>query len=106
MGTSTLAASAIIPPTMDLEDLFLHFLSKFDGLPSPRSVAEARIEPGEVSALAAWFSQRWGVPRMWCENTWPVKIADGVAASDQEMFGGLLLILASEICRDKSTEDS
>ena len=91
---------------MDLEDVFLHFLKRFEALPDPRSVAEARITATEIEGLSLWFSQRWGWPRTWCEDTFQTDLPCGIFASPQEMFGALLLILASEVCRMGSNEDS
>jgi hypothetical protein len=92
--------------SMELEDVFLEFLKKFESLPQPRSVAEAKITDVEIDALRRWFSQQWGRPRMWCEDTFQSQLASGIFASPQEMFGALLLILASEVCRTTSNEDS
>jgi len=91
---------------MELEDVFAYFLEKFDVLPVPRSVAEARITSAEFQALTNWFSDRRGLPRTWCESTWQVDLQDnhGTSASRQEMFGALLIILASEACRDRASE--
>jgi hypothetical protein len=102
MGT---AEPCCITPASELEDVFLHFSRRFESLPSPKSVAEARVTADEFLALTEWFSQRWGKPRMWCESTWQVQF-DNTSASLQEMFGAVLLIFASEICRDKATEDA
>lgn len=93
-----------IHPSMELEDVFLHFLKRFETLPGPRSVAQARITPDEFDALKLWFSERWGVPSMWCEDPFQIGLANQVLASRQEMFGALLLVLASEICRANSNE--
>ncbi|HUS04896.1 MAG TPA: hypothetical protein VMZ52_01270 [Bryobacteraceae bacterium] len=93
-------------PSMELDDVFLQFLKRFDDLPNPRSVAEARITTMEIEALSVWFSQQWGKPRMWCESTFQAHIADETFASPQEMFGAVLIILASEVCRARSNEDS
>jgi hypothetical protein len=41
---------------MELEDVFAQFLEKFDALPTPTSVAEARITTAEFEALGIWFS--------------------------------------------------
>ena len=88
---------------MELEDVFLYFLPKFEALPKgPRSVAEARITADELEALTRWLCERWEFS-MWCESIWQV---EKVSASPQEMCGGLLLIFASEVCRDRSNEDS
>lgn len=95
-----------IYPAMELEDLFLHFFKRFEALPNPRSVAEARIAAVEIEALKLWFSQQWGRPRMWCEDAFQSDISNQIFASRQEMFGALLLILASEVCRASSNEDS
>jgi hypothetical protein len=89
---------------MELEDVFLHFLKRFETLPSPRSVAEARITTDEFDILMLWFSERRGMPRMWCEDPFQIILANQVLASRQEMFGALLLILASEVCRANSSE--
>jgi len=93
---------------MDLEEVFCHFLNRFESLPTPRSVAEARIKTDEVEALKLWFSERDA--RMWC-GTWcesasQVHLSNEIFASEREMFGALLLILASEVCRENSNEDS
>jgi hypothetical protein len=96
-------SSVAIHSSMDLEDVFLYFLPKFEALPKgPRSVAEARITLDELEALTRWLCERWEFS-MWCESVWQV---ENVAASPQEMCGGLLLIFASEVCRDRSNEDS
>lgn len=93
---------------MELEDVFLHFLNRFENLSYPRSVAEARITTAQLEALTLWFSER--EPRMycrlWCESTFQVDLSDGMFASRREMFGALLLILASEVCRANSSEDA
>lgn len=106
MPSPKAALSYEIHPSMELEDLFLHFFRRFDSLPKPRSVAEARITAIETEGLSLWFSQQWGRPRMWCEDTFQSSLSDGVFASPQEMFGALLLTLASEVCRTSSNEDS
>jgi hypothetical protein len=95
-----------ITPSMELEDVFLHFLSRFETLPVPRSAAEICVTSDEFGDLKLWFSEGWGKPRMWCEDTFQIAIANQIFASRQEMFGALLLILASEVCRGNSNEDS
>ncbi len=101
-------SSCEIQPSMELEEVFLHFLNRFESLPNPRSVAEAGITTDEAEALTLWFSEP--EPRMWCgmwcESTSQVYLSNGIFASKREMFGGLLLILASEVCRANSNEDS
>ena len=106
MGTHNADSSCPIHLSMELEDVFLHFLDRFETLPNPRSVAEARITAVELEALTLWFSQQWGRPRMWCESTFQVDLSHGIFASRREMFGALLLILASEVCRANSNEDA
>lgn len=106
MERPSAGSSCEIHPEMELEDVFLHFLDRFEGLPTPRSVAEATITTDEFSALKTWFSARWGWPRMWCEDTWQIGLSKELSASRQEMFGALILILASEVCRDNSGEDA
>lgn len=100
--------SCEIHPSMELEEVFLHFLNRFESLPNPRSVAEAGITTDESEVLKQWFSEP--EPRMWCgmwcESTSQVDLSNGILASKREMFGGLLLILASEVCRANSNEDS
>jgi len=76
--------------SMELEDVFLHFLKRFETLPGPRSVAQARITTDEFDALKLWFSAQWGRPRMWCEDPFQIGLANQVLASRQEMFGALL----------------
>ena len=105
MGTPS-AGWYEITPSMELEDVFLHFLSRFETLPVPRSVAEIRVTTDEFEALKLWFSECWGKPRMWCEDTFQIRLANQIFASPQEMFGALLLILASEVCRTNSNEDA
>jgi hypothetical protein len=89
----------------DLDDVFLHFHSRLEQIPAPRSVAEARITPEELSGLIRWFSDLRKKPRMWSDDPWQRKIENGVIVSNQEMFGALLVILASEICRDTASEE-
>jgi len=91
---------------MELEDVFLYFFDRFESLPNPRSVAEIKVTADEFRGLKTWFSARWGWPRMWCEDTWQIDLSRDFSASRQEMFGGLILILASEVCRDNSGEDA
>src|ERR1700677_2389963 len=103
MGIPSAKSPAGIHPSMELEDMFLYFLPKFEALPKgPRSVAEAMIVADEVAELTSWLCTRWEFG-MWCESTWQV---EEVSASPQEMCGALLLILASETCRDRSNEDA
>ena len=101
-------SSCEIHPSMDLEEVFLHFLNRFESLPTPRSVAEAGITTDESEALKLWFSgqdpRMWC--RVWCESTSQVDLSNEIFASKREMFGALLLILASEVCRANSNEDS
>src|ERR1017187_8201394 len=104
MRTSSVDLPCEIHPSMELEDVFLYFLNRFEALPNPRSVAQARITAVEIEALSLWFSQRWGWPRTWCEDPFQIGLANQVLASRQEMFGALLLILASEVCRANSNE--
>ncbi|HXJ43099.1 MAG TPA: hypothetical protein VNH18_27710, partial [Bryobacteraceae bacterium] len=84
----------------------MRFLNRFEVLPNPKSVAEARITADEFQGLTRWFSERWGFPRVWCESTWQVDLGNEISASRQEMFGALLTILAPEVCRDTSNEDA
>src|SRR5579863_1472582 len=108
MASPRTDSSCEIHPSMELEDVFLHFLNKFENLPNPRSVAEAGITTDELEALTLWFSERWPRRnyRVWCESTFQRDLSDEIFASQREMFGALLLILASEVCRAKSTEDA
>lgn len=93
-----------IYPSMEIEDVFLHFLGRFEALANPRSIAEVRATAEELGALKSWFSELWGFPRMWCDSTF--RVSKEVSASRREMFGALLLILASEVCRDSSNEEA
>lgn len=104
MPTSSATLSFEIHPSMEIEDVFLHFFKLFAALTDPRSVAEARIGSAEIQSLSLWFSQQWGRPRMWCEDPFQTSLTNQVLASRQEMFGSLLLILASEVCRANSHE--
>lgn len=101
-------SSCEIYPSMELEEVFLHFLNRLESLPNPRSVAEGRITTDEFEALKRWSSgqepRMWS--RMWCESTNQVDLSNEIFASKREMFGALLLILASEVCRENSNEDS
>jgi len=106
MATPIIKSLSEIHPSMDLDDLFLYFVKRFEALPQPRSVAEAGITPDELRALILWFSALWGRPRMWCEDTFQTALPDQIHASRQEMFGALLLILATELCRANSNEDA
>ena len=91
---------------MTLDQVFWHFLEKFQTLPIPRSVVLARTSASEVEFLRQWFADQYGKPRNWCDRTWQESIEGDVTASDQEMFGALFLIFASEICRDHCDEES
>lgn len=91
---------------MELEDLFLHFYDRLQNLPIPRSVAEMKVTADDLAGLKTWFSARLGWPKMWCEDTWQINLSKDLFASRQEMFGGLILILASEVCRDDAGEDA
>ena len=103
MGTPSFNSPPLLHPSMELEDLFLYFLPKFEALPKgPRSVAEAGINADELGVLTRWLCDRWELG-MWCESIW---LYEKVSATPQEMSGVLLLILASETCRDRSSEDS
>jgi hypothetical protein len=102
------AGTATFPelnPAMELEQVFWHFFTKFRHLPSPRSVSEARIIPHEVQFLEHWFASQFGKPRNWCDRTWQERLEENVTASSREMFGALFLILASEVCRERCSED-
>lgn len=94
--------------SMELEEVFLHFLNRFESLSEPRSVAEARVTPDEVRILTDWFSGQepriWY--RMWCESTRQLNVSSEVIASRREMFGAVLLIFCSELCRANSNEDA
>jgi hypothetical protein len=108
MGKSgtAVASSNSIDPYSDLDDVFLHFHARFQGIPdSPRSVAQAAIPHEDLHLLIEWLSDLHKKPRMWCDDPWQRKIAGIGTASNQEMFGALLIVLASEVCRDKSSEE-
>jgi hypothetical protein len=92
--------------SMELEQVYWYFFAKFQDLQSPRSVAEARITSEEIEKLQSWFDVQYGKPRNWCDRTWQEKIEGTHTASSREMFGALFLILASEIGRDHSSEES
>ena len=55
--------------------------------------------------MTEWFSDLHKKPRMWCDDPWQRRIAGIGNASSQEIFGALLIILASEVCREKSSEE-
>jgi hypothetical protein len=93
------ASSSDIHPLSDLEEVFLYFFGKFQALPSPRSVAEARIKVEECDQLARWLCGNWQMARDWLDSTWQDDLGIATSASRQEMLGSLLLILASEVCR-------
>ncbi len=102
------ADSATFPeldPAMELEQVFWHFFVKFQRFPTPKSVAEARVTPAEVEFLEQWFARQFGKPRNWCDRTWQEQVEEDTTASSREMFGALFLILASEVCRDRCSED-
>jgi hypothetical protein len=92
--------------SMELEQVYWHFFTKFQDLNAPRSVAEARISAEEVATLQSWFNFQYGRPRSWCERTWQEKVEGSHTASSREMFGALFVILASEIGRDHCSEES
>jgi hypothetical protein len=105
MATPSTGLSEITAST-ELDDVFLNFLSRFETLPAPRSVAELRVTTDEFEALKIWFSEGWGKPRMWCEDTFQIALSNQISASRQEMFGAMFLVLASEVCRRKANEDA
>ena len=92
--------------SMELEDMFLHFFTKFKDLQHPISIAEAKITSDEVALLQQWFGRQYEKPRNWCERTWQENVDGSITASSREMLGVLFLILASEVYRDKCSEDS
>ena len=92
--------------SMELEQVYWHFFTKFEDLDVPRSVAEARITCDEIAELQAWFDGQYGRPRNWCDRTWQEKVEGAHTASSREMFGVLFLILASEIAREHCNEES
>lgn len=91
---------------IELQEVFVYFAAKFDSIDKPRSIAEGLISQEDISSLVKWFSALYGKPRNWCERDWQEELIDGRTASSREMFGALFLILASELCREMSTEDS
>lgn len=92
--------------SMELEQVYWYFFTKFQDLDVPRSVAEARISWDEIDGLQSWFSVQYGRPRNWCDRTWQERVEGSHTASSREMFGALFLILASEIGRDHCSEES
>src|SRR5690349_19518807 len=48
METYSADAPCQITASADLEDVFLHFLERFERFPSPRSVADVRITTSEL----------------------------------------------------------
>src|SRR5690349_11229006 len=97
MSATPFSASCGIGPYSDLDDVFLHFHTLFRVIPdSLRSVAEAAIPREDVCALIDWFSDLRKKPRMWCDDPWQREIGGIGIVSNQEMFGALLIILASE----------
>jgi hypothetical protein len=91
---------------MELQEMFVYFAAKFDQLPTPKSVAEAKITADELAFLTQWFSALYGKPRTWCDRDWQEVLTENTTASSREMFGALFLILAGEICRDRCGEDA
>jgi hypothetical protein len=85
MATPSAVLSEITAST-ELDDVFLHFLVRFEALPVPRSVAEIRVTTDEFEALKLWFSEGWGKPRMWCEDTFQIDFSNQVSASRQEIL--------------------
>jgi hypothetical protein len=105
-----MAAGNHLPPGLhtasELDHVFWHFFTKFQRLPTPRSVAEARVSAHELEFLTGWLIERGGWARHWCERTWQDTIEGDLTASDREMFGALFLIFASEVIRDQCNEES
>jgi len=93
-------------PGWNLAEVFRRFYLKFQALPEPRSVAEARITTSEVVFLREWLSEKAESPGLWCWRTWQETVEGDVTASSREMFGALFLILASEIIREECNEES
>jgi hypothetical protein len=92
--------------TSELDHVFWHFFTKFQRLPIPRSVAEARVSACELEFLVGWLVERGGWSGHWCQRTWQDKVEGDFTASDREMFGALFLIFASEVIRDQCNEES
>ncbi len=92
--------------SMELEQVYWYFFTKFQDLDVPRSIAEARITGVEIEQLQSWFDVQYGRPRNWCDRTWQDIVEGTHTASSREMFGVLFLILASEIGRDHCSEES
>lgn len=105
MNTAAVAGLEL-DSSMELEEVYLHFLMKFQYLQCPRSVAEAKIGRSEVEALQCWFGNQYEKPKSWCDRTWQDKVDGNVTASSREMLGALFVILASEVYRDQCSEDS
>ena len=102
MISSGATAKFEITPTLELEDLFLHFSAKVCSVPAPRSLVEAGFIDKEIEELREWFVDRWELP-YWCDDGLRQEAA---GASRQEMIGALILILATAQCREHADQDS
>jgi hypothetical protein len=82
-----------LDPSIELEEVFLHFFTKFRDLQRPSSVVEAKITSAEVVSLQQWLGSQDEKPRNWCERTWQEKVDSSITASSREMLGALFLIV-------------
>jgi hypothetical protein len=103
MSSVVATAQFEITPSLELEDLFLHFSARVGRVPAPRSLVEAGFTDKEIEELREWFVERWELP-FWCDDRLRQEAAAG--ASRQEMIGALILILATAQCREHADEDS
>jgi hypothetical protein len=67
--------------SMELEEIYWHFFTKFRNLDAPRSAAKARITGDEIEKLQSWFDGQYGRPRNWCDRTWQEKVEGIVGTS-------------------------
>ena len=88
----------------ELECTFLNLFQRFQEIDVPRSVAELRLPEQDVRALKEQFRGLPFDPRLWLWDRIRRQLAEGVRASPSEILGGLLLVLAAEVCREEGTE--
>ncbi len=106
MSSSGSVSKCDLFPHMQLEDVFLFFLDRFEVLQPPRSVSEIGITAKERDALATWIGGQQGYPALWCDSLWQVQLDQTRTASNREMYGSLLVIAGSQLCREEATEDA
>lgn len=76
--------------------------TRFQKIPRPRSVAEARLSASEIDLLRSWFQATFA--EEWWSRDWLANKGDQF--TDQAQAGALLLVFAAEIARRNGDEEA